>query len=91
MQKTPYAPRYFSVADLAILFLLGTAIYGVFAISQQLRTEFRPVIEIDLSVWALPYYALLSAIRGSVAYLISLLFTFVVGYLAAKSKSAEKV
>jgi NitT/TauT family transport system permease protein len=82
--------RYSAVADIFIFALILTSIYGVFAVSHQWRAEFQPVTEIDLSINALPKYALFSAIRGLVAYLLSLTFTLVVGYWAAKSKRAEK-
>ncbi len=83
--------RHYSLADFVILLLLATVIYGVVAIAREWRSDFQPVTQIDLSVWALPYYTLLSACRGIVAYLISLTFTLVVGYAAAKSKTAEKI
>jgi NitT/TauT family transport system permease protein len=92
MQKKVYSHRrYSSIPDLAILLLVATVIYGVVAIGNQWSAKFHPVTQIDLSVWALPYYTLLSGIRGLVAYLLSLSFTLIVGYLAAKSKAAEKV
>src|SRR5262249_28088630 len=47
--------------------------------------------EIDLSPWALPRYTLLSLSRGLTAYLLSLGFTFVYGYWAAKDAVAERV
>jgi len=83
--------RYFSAADILIFLLIGTTIYGVLAIGAQWRGEFHPVTEINLSIGALPRYALFSAIRGMVAYLLSLSFTLVVGYAAAKSKKAERL
>ena len=46
---------------------------------------------IDLSIKSLPLYAIYSTIRASVAYLLSLCFTLVVGYVAAKLAWAEKV
>ena len=91
MQRTLISKRYFSVPDIVVLFLLATAIYGVFSIAHEWRAEFHPVTEIDLSVTALPYYAFLSAMRGLVAFTISLGFTLVVGYTAAKSQAAEKI
>jgi NitT/TauT family transport system permease protein len=91
MQRRLSSQRYASVPDLAILLLVATTIYGVYAISKEWRSEFHPVTEIDLSVWALPYYTLMSGIRGAVAYFISLIFTLVVGYIAANSKQAEKI
>lgn len=91
MRRKGIKPRYFSIPDLVILLLLATAIYGVSSFANAWRSEFTPATEIDLSVWALPYYTLLSAIRGVVAYFISLAFTLVIGHLAAKSRSAEKL
>ncbi len=51
----------------------------------------RAAVEIDLSPTALPGYTLFSLSRGLAAYLLSLLFTLVVGTAAAHSKRAEKV
>ena len=85
------SPRYFSIPDLAIMLLAATVIYGMVAIGLEWRSEFSPVTTIDLSVWALPYYTLLSAIRGTAAYVLSLIFTLVVGYAAAKSKASERM
>ncbi len=81
--------KYFSVADGLVLALVATLIYGVVGFGQQWSSEFHPATEIDLSIWALPRYALFSAIRGMSAYLISLAFSLIVGYAAAKSKYAE--
>src|SRR4051812_3715382 len=91
MQRTVVSQRFFSPPDLLILLLLGTVIYSLVAIGHEYRADFHPITQIDLSAWALPRYTLLSAVRGSVAYLISLSFTLVVGYVAAKSRSAERV
>jgi len=91
MQPRVYSKRYFSVPDLAILMLVATVIYGVVSIGNQWRAEYHPVTKIDLSLWSLPYYTLMSATRATVAYLISLCFTLVIGYLAAKSRFAEKI
>lgn len=91
MQRKILSQRYSSIPDLAILLLVATTIYTVVSIADEWRTEFQPVTQINLSVWALPYYTLLSASRGLVAYLISLGFTLIVGYVAAKSAKAERV
>ncbi|HND56109.1 MAG TPA: ABC transporter permease subunit, partial [Pirellulaceae bacterium] len=44
-----------------------------------------------LSPWALPQYTLLSLGRGLTAFLISLVFTLVYGYWAAKSEAAGRL
>ena len=91
MQRRVFSERYFSIPDLAIVLVVATIIYATVAIGKEWQSEFHPVTQIDLSLWALPYYTLLSAARGLVAYLVSLGFTLVVGYTAAKSRSAEKI
>src|SRR4051794_30458257 len=91
MQRKVFSQRYFSVPDMVILCLVATAIYGIVAIGHEWRSDFHPLTQIDLSLGSLPYYALLSGVRGLVAYLISLSFTLVVGYAAAKSRAIEKV
>jgi NitT/TauT family transport system permease protein len=46
---------------------------------------------ISLSPAALPLYALLSAARMAAAYVLSLVFTLVYGYTAARSRAARRV
>jgi NitT/TauT family transport system permease protein len=83
--------RLVALPDLLVLLLLATVIYAIVTTGSEFRSEFHPVTEIDLSVWALPRYTILSGMRGAAAYLISLGFTLVVGYTAAKSRAAERV
>jgi NitT/TauT family transport system permease protein len=78
-------------SDLLVLALLGAIVYALIAFGQEWQSDFNPSIEIDLSVSSIPKYALFSALRGLSAFIISLLFTFVVGYWAAKSSRAEKI
>lgn len=84
-------PQKFSPADLLILLLIGTVIYGLVSTGNEWRAEYSPVTQIDLSPRSLPYYTILSGVRGLVAYAFSLLFTIVVGYAAAHSKRAERI
>ncbi|HEV2670386.1 MAG TPA: ABC transporter permease subunit, partial [Gemmatimonadales bacterium] len=51
----------------------------------------RPAITIDLSASALPRYTMFSLSRGVLAYIISLAFTLVYGYWAAKDRVARRV
>jgi NitT/TauT family transport system permease protein len=75
------------------LLLVATAalVAGVVALARRWTAPMRPAIEIDLSVWALPRYTLLSLARGLAAYLLSLVFTLVYGTVAAYSRSAERL
>jgi NitT/TauT family transport system permease protein len=81
--------RHWAWGDVIVVLLLGGAIFGITQMSREFRSEFHSVTEIDLSLGALPLYALFSAGRGLIAYVFSLLFTFVVGYAAARSRRAE--
>src|SRR5262249_25206562 len=67
------------------------AIYALIAYGRELETPFRAAVDIDLSLYSLPYYTLFSALRGMVAFGLSLSFTLIVGYWAAKSAKAERL
>src|SRR5438105_1924603 len=71
------------------LFLLVLYFFIGFAARWTSPLESRAVI--DLSFWALPKYAFFSLIRASIAYVISLVFTLNLGYLAARNRFAEKL
>ena len=81
-------------AALVDLFLTLGAI-GLLALSidfaREWRAAYRPSVEIDLSVRALPAYALYSLARGLTAYVLSLGFTLLYGYWAARDRVAERV
>ena len=79
------------VSDLFVVCVIAAMIYGMLAFAQQWQAHYNPTYKIDLSLSALPLYSAFSALRGFVAYLISLAFTLVVGYWAAKNKMAEKI
>ncbi|WP_291270954.1 ABC transporter permease subunit [Geothrix sp.] len=77
--------------DLLVL-LAGCAIlYGLVIMGRQWTGAHRPLVEISLSPWALPKYTFFSMMRGLVAYAISLAFTLVYAFWAAKDSRAEKL
>jgi len=78
-------------SDLALLAGVGALIFGLSHLAREWTGTLRPAVEIDLSLAALPGYALLSLSRGLAAYLLSLLFTLGYGYWAAKDRLAERV
>ena len=51
---------------------------------------FTPAVEISRSLWALPAYAGYSLLRITIAYVLSLGFTLVYGYVAAYNPRAER-
>jgi NitT/TauT family transport system permease protein len=76
-----------------LLLVLGIAgmLFGLVDLYGQATAVHRPKVEIDLSPWALPRYTFFSLTRGIVAYILSLTFTLVYGYWAAKDPTAERV
>ncbi|MGE3760141.1 MAG: ABC transporter permease subunit, partial [Pseudobdellovibrionaceae bacterium] len=91
MQKTQVEIKAQSAPiDIAILLSVVAIIYGIVLFAEQMQGTFTPNTEIVLDGGKLPLYSFFSAVRGLVAYFISLSFALSVGYWAAKSKSAEK-
>jgi len=80
-----------SWVDVALLAAVGGVIYGLTRVAGEWHGALRPVVEIDLSPGALPGYAFLSLSRGLAAYVLSLGFTLVYGYWAARDQVAERV
>jgi NitT/TauT family transport system permease protein len=83
--------RKSSAADAVMVALVLAVIYALVAYGREWETPFHAAVDIDLSLYSLPYYALFSALRGMAAFCLSLVFTFIVGYCAAKSAPAERV
>jgi NitT/TauT family transport system permease protein len=75
----------------AIMFAAAIALfYGVLAVGRTWFAPFTPSVEISRSLWALPVYAGYSLLRITVAYVLSLIFTLVYGYVAAYNARAER-
>ena len=76
--------------DLLVLAgLIGMGL-GIHRVAGEWTGPARQTITIDLSPWALPRYTLFSLSRGLLAYALSLGFTLVYGYWAAKDRVAER-
>ncbi len=74
-----------------IMFAAGIAIfYGVVVVGRSWFGPFTPAVEISRSAWALPAYAGYSLLRITIAYVLSLGFTLVYGYVAAYNARAER-
>ncbi len=84
-------PRKIGWVDLLVLVGLAGLLYGLIDLGREWTGPHRPSIEIDLSPWALPQYTFFSLSRGLLAYLISLTFTLLYGYWAARDHRAERV
>ncbi len=74
-----------------IMFGAGIALfYGVVTVGRSWFGPFTPSVEISRSLRALPAYAGYSLLRITIAYVLSLLFTLVYGYIAAYNARAER-
>ncbi len=83
--------RRLSWTDLLVVLALAGLLLGVINLAREWTGQARPSVPIDLSPWALPRYTLFSLSRGLLAYVISLGFTLVYGYWAAKDRVAERL
>src|SRR3990167_1867355 len=85
--------RYVNQWDLALLVFIFLILFFLAWAGQQMTTpyELGEPLAISLSPEKLPFYALRTVTRLFAALILSLLFTFVVGALAAKNRRAETV
>ncbi len=85
----PWVPRSLLI-DVPI-FAFGIALlYCVVMLARYWSGPLTPQVNIDLRARALPLYALYSVLRITIAYLLSLIFTLVYGYIAAYNAKAER-
>ena len=73
-----------------VLLGLGAVLLGGAEVAAQWRQPLRQTVEIDLSPWALPKYALFSLARGWIAYFFSLVFTLLVASWAYYDERARR-
>jgi len=77
--------------DLVIFSALVALVYGIAVAALPWFGPVSPQVEISLAPRALPAYAGYSLLRMAVAYLLSLLFALIYGYVAAYHARAERV
>ena len=83
-------PTVVGLPDL-VMFAAGLALfYGIVEIGRNWLGPFRAQVEISRSPAALPVYAGYSLLRIALAYLLSLIFAIVYGYIAAYRPRAER-
>src|SRR5262245_25887398 len=84
--------RYLRVVDLAVLLGVVGGLWGLFSLGREWTAAHRPTVEINLDNPLLLFeYTFYSLCRGLIAYVISLAFTLLYGYWAAKDAVAERV
>lgn len=85
--------RYVNRWDIFLLILIFAGLFFLGWASQQMTAPYSvgEGLPISLSPLELPFYALRTVIRMFIALFFSILFTFIVGTLAAKYKKAEQI
>jgi len=79
------------VTDLPVI-LAGLALfYVLLSLTHYWLAPANGQVEIDLSPTALPKYATLSVLRIAIAYVFSLVFSVIYGYVAAYNPRAERI
>src|ERR1700761_1986354 len=78
------------VRDLPVILAAFALFYALLSLASYWATPISVETQIDLSPTALPKYAMYSVLRIAIAYLLSLGFTLVYGYVAAYNARAEK-
>lgn len=76
--------------DLPVIFAALAVFYAVLATTHYWMGPANAHAEISLNASSLPKYATYSVLRIAFAYLLSLSFTFVYGYIAAYNAKAER-
>jgi NitT/TauT family transport system permease protein len=89
-QHAPEPPRRSVGADLFVLAAIVGGLFSLIAMGREWHHPFQSKVEIDLSPWMLPYYTMLSFLRGAVAYFLSFLFTLFYARWAAYDRQAER-
>lgn len=83
--------RKLTFYDMAVIGSLILVIILIVSIAERWAEPFVPQAKISLEPINLIKYTLFSMSRGFAAYFLSLVFTFVVGYAAAKNRYLEKI
>jgi len=92
MKKPIIIERFSSfVIDLIIFSALVAIVYGIGVAALSWFGPFNPQVEISLAPQALPAYAGYSLLRMTIAYLLSLTFALIYGYIAAYYERAERI
>ena len=77
-------------ADLFVLIAVIAGLFSLLAMGREWHHPFQSKVDIDLSPWYLPYYTMLSFLRGAIAYMLSFLFTLFYARWAAYDRQAER-
>lgn len=77
-------------ADFLVLATIVAGLFSLIEMGREWHQPFQSKVDISLSPWMLPYYTMLSFLRGAVAYILSFLFTLFYARWAAYDRHAER-
>ena len=88
-----HAGRFINRWDILLLILVFSMLFFLSWASQQMAMPYSlgDPLPISLNPEKLPFYALRTVLRLFIALAFSIVFTFVVGALAAKNRRAEQL
>ena len=89
-RQAPEPPSRSIGADLLVLAAIVAGLCSLIAMGREWHHPFQSKVDISLSPWMLPYYTMLSFLRGAVAYVLSFLFTLWYARWAAYDRHAER-
>ncbi len=89
-RNTAEEPQRSFVADFLVLVVIIAGLFSMIEMGRQFHHPFQSEVEINLSPWYLPFYTMLSFLRGAVAYVLSFAFTLIYARWAAYDRNAEK-
>ena len=90
LSRTVIGERTWSVLlDLVVFAAVLAGIEGLLVITRYWFGAMTPAAEISRSPRALPLYAFYSVVRMTLAYVLSLLFALLYGYIAAYNRRLE--
>ena len=80
--------RRFGIVDIILILVIIAAIALLTAAASRWTARLNPSVQISLSFSVLPAYAGYSLLRMILGYLLSLVFTFIYGHIAATNRRA---
>ena len=90
IQSATAPPRRSIGADSLVLAAIVALIFSLIDMGHEWHHPFQSKVDINLSPWYLPYYTMLSFMRGAVAYAMSFAFTLFYARWAAYDRQAER-
>ena len=89
-RQAPEPPRRSVGADFFVLASVIAALLSMITMGREWHQPIQSKVEMDISPWMLPYYTMLSFMRGAGAYVLSFLFTLFYARWAAYDRQAER-